>query len=953
MQGERFGKFTCLSCSIFSRAKVRRGSSSTFPGLVFVRRTMCGVVPVLLVTACKLCAATHYVSQANAKPEMPYTNWSTAATSIQMAVDAAEAGDEIVVSQGVYAGGLNVDRPVKLRSVGGPASTMIDGGRMAQCVALADGASLCGFTLANGVGLFGGGVSCTSTNALLTNCVFTGNAAVYGMFGDGGCGGGAFGGTLYRCTLSNNSAGDGGGAYAASLYGCSLTGNSATEGGGGASGATLYNCRLSDNSAWRGGGASESTLYSCALSGNSAVGWWEWRGQPVYQPGCGGAVEASTLYNCTLTGNWATDSGGGAAGCTLYNCIAHFNVGDNEANYDRFSSLNYCCTTPLPPNGVGNLALEPELASASHLSESSPCRGAGSAAFAVGEDIDGELWSNPPSIGCDEYHPGLATGPLTVDWQADHRAVTPGYPVRFTALVTGMTKASAWDFGDGSTATNLPYVTHSWTEPGVYRVVLQAYNESRPEGVSMTGMVRVARQHVLYVDATSADPQPPYVSWSNAARGIQEAVDAVAGIERGDAVVVVTNGVYSGSVRVTDPVILRSVNGPGFTVIDGGGSARCVSLTEGASLSGFTFTNGRSGVWCASTDAWLTNCVIVGNGSGGANGCTLVSCTVSSNSGTWGSGAFKSTLYDCTLSGNSATGNGGGASGSILYRCTLVGNSARGGGGAENCALFNCLVTANSAVTDGGGAYGCSLYNCTVTGNSADSLHGTGGGVFASVLYNSIVYLNTAASGPNFDSHGLSTLDYCCTTPLPGKGTGSVTNAPGFIDYSHGDLRLQSNSSCVNAGNNAFVATVTDVDGNPRIVGGTVDLGASECQMPAWLSCFAWLQTYQLATDAAALHADADGDGLNNWQEWICGTCPTNPFSTLRLLSATPMGTAVSVTWQSVAGTTYVLERSTSPAEAFKRVAANIIGQADTTTYIDTNGTGTGPLFYRVAVTVP
>src|SRR5438034_11570869 len=82
---------------------------------------------------------------------------------------------------------------------------------------------------------------------------------------------------------------------------------------------------------------------------------------------------------------------------------------------------------------------------------------------------------------------------------------------------------------------------------------------------------------VRYADANSASPTPPYSSWATAAALIQQAVDAAT---PGD-VIVVTNGTYalggravgtnllSNRVAVDKPLLLRSVNGPKWTVIQG------------------------------------------------------------------------------------------------------------------------------------------------------------------------------------------------------------------------------------------------------------------------------------------------------------------------------------------------------------------------------------------------
>ena len=47
-------------------------------------------------------AAIRHVNVNSTSPASPYANWTSAATTIQDAVDAAVAGDQILVNNGVY-----------------------------------------------------------------------------------------------------------------------------------------------------------------------------------------------------------------------------------------------------------------------------------------------------------------------------------------------------------------------------------------------------------------------------------------------------------------------------------------------------------------------------------------------------------------------------------------------------------------------------------------------------------------------------------------------------------------------------------------------------------------------------------------------------------------------------------------------------------------------------------
>jgi PKD repeat protein len=79
-------------------------------------------------------------------------------------------------------------------------------------------------------------------------------------------------------------------------------------------------------------------------------------------------------------------------------------------------------------------------------------------------------------MGCDEYHTGAVTGPLTVVLGANFTNTTVGYPLSLTALIGGRTTGSVWDFGDGVVVSNRPYASHAWAVPGDYSVALRAYN---------------------------------------------------------------------------------------------------------------------------------------------------------------------------------------------------------------------------------------------------------------------------------------------------------------------------------------------------------------------------------------------------------------------------------------------------------------------------------------------
>jgi len=969
--------------------------------------SFCSVIFVFAFFSFNTLGTLHYVDLNCTNPVSPYTSWATAATNIQDAVNHAVFGDTVLVTNGIYqdggdsfSGSNRVDvLSVTIQSVNGPAVTMIkgyqvpgttNGASAVRCVYLREFSTLSGFTLTNGAtqssGNGGGVVS--ESNCTITNCVITGNAA-------SGNGGGSYSinnSTLINCEIIGNIAtAVGGGAYGNTLSNCMVTFNSSGQGGGVAS-STANNCLLAGNGTTNniggttGGAAYLGTLNNCTLVGNFSKTL--------------GAANGCTLNNSiifyNINGFYAD-----CYMCRLTNCCTTLGNGNPT----------------LPNNSISNAPVFVDMAHGNYrLQIGSPGINAGTNIYAPsGTDLDGNprIVGGTVDMGAYEnqntnpvhYVNMTSTNPVSpyTNWMTAatniQDAVSAAQDGEFVVVSNGIYKfGGAPVYGP---ETNRVALTNAITLLGLYG----------PQATVIVGSILGSQTRCVYVGSnavlngftladgstrTSGDnlrEQSGGGAWCEASGVISNCVIGgnnfpyANGGSPGDGCTAQWegSGVYGGTVY-------NSTLANNSVAVNGGAAAaatlvNCI-ITTNFSANGYvagiyqgiatncTFSGNvnyesvfpRAGGAYQST---LYHCTLTRNQgyTGAASSCTNYNCTLANNSGTYGGGAYGGVLYNCLLSSNSATVNGGGAYQSTLYHCTIVSNiaSMNGGGvclgvindclisnnranagaGAYQNTLNNCILVNNIASGAGGGTYQGTLANCTLTGNASN----LGGGAYLGTLNNCIIYYNVTGAGSNYFN---GTLNYCCTTPLPAGGTGNITNEPGFVDLVNTDFHLQSNSPCINSGNNTYVVTNIDFDGNPRITGGTVDLGAYEFQTPTSIISYAWLQQYGLPTDGSVDYVDLDGTGMNNWQKWIAGLDSTNALSVLAMLPPAPTNNPAGlvVTWESVSNRTYFLQSSTNlgAQPAFSTIQSNIVGQPGTTSYTDTNAIGNGPYLYRVGI---
>lgn len=345
-------------------------------------------------------------------------------------------------------------------------------------------------------------------------------------------------------------------------------------------------------------------------------------------------------------------------------------------------------------------------------------------------------------------------------------------------------------------------------------------------------------QTTIYVDANGVPPgsgtfADPFVT-------IQDGVNAAS---NGDTVEIAP-GFYPENV-VMPPVKcdIIGAQGAGVTIVDGNNQATNGDMpvftfghpeNYGCNIRHLTIQGGRGSMVNQTPEVWVGGGILCIDVVIGIRFCVFYSNEVIPYHGQgdptiegWGGGVGwvgdGPEVISCTFDSNFALNGGGGVGGAFasstadkaeFWSCQLFDNHTNGVGGAVGCRDANIKMV-----------------NCTLSQNVAT----LGGGIFVSGankeqdFFNMIVRDNVpdevvvqTGAAPGFNTSNV-------LGGVPGGNTvGMVDVNAGFVDPFNDNFHLGFGSPMIDAGNNIGGIPITDVDGDPRITGGGIDIGADE-----------------------------------------------------------------------------------------------------------------------------
>lgn len=293
------------------------------------------------------------------------------------------------------------------------------------------------------------------------------------------------------------------------------------------------------------------------------------------------------------------------------------------------------------------------------------------------------------------------------------------------------------------------------------------------------------------------------------------------------------------------------------------------SIDNTTTIDGFTITAGKTDV----TGTTFSCDIHCGGGMLATNSSPTVSnITFSGNQAAIGGGMnitdamSKPTLRNVVFIGNQATLSGGGLENMFraaptLISVSFIGNNATSDGGAiknhdSDPTLINAVFTGNSATSWGGNAISSSDTSKVTVINATFSNHG---GATAVTLFNqprsaltlkNVILWGNGNSGHEIINQGdnLTQISNSLIQGSGGSGSawladlgvdggGNLDSDPLFVDANGPDnvagtaddnLRLTTASPAIDRGDNTANNQAADRDGIPRLINGTIDLGAYE-----------------------------------------------------------------------------------------------------------------------------
>ncbi|MFN8357684.1 MAG: choice-of-anchor Q domain-containing protein [Spirosomataceae bacterium] len=680
----------------------------------------------------------------------------------------------------------------------------------------------------------------------------------------GGGGGSYFGGGAGRISSGNGNGGvensnttaggSGGGILSAGGNGGTDGNGSAPTGGGsgyGATGGNQRNCGGS-TSGYGGGGFGGGGGGNCAQGGGGGGGYTGGNGGTINQGAGGGGS-----YNLGSNQNNAGGANNGG-GQVIIECLGAATVSATA------TPTQPTCASPTQ----GSLSID--------LSDDLNGANSGGVEYAI---VSGNSFSGTPTFAAITADPlnlstgtGTTAGAYTVRIRLKYNPtifVDQSYTLARPCNCTFYVKSNASGTNNGSSWTNAFTNLQDalatacsgaqiWVAKGTYKP-----GTSRSASFSMKAGVKI------------------YGSFAGTESDLSE---------RTSAVMAANTSVLSGDLNDNDVITgsgsTLSITGNDencYHVVKNDNYSNPVT-TNNSLLDGFTISGGNGsyggGMYNTNNSPNLVNITFLGNYAslGGAIYNTLsaspslTTVTFEKNQASKGGGMYNNStsspaLNNVIFRGNKADGDGGGIcneSGNVsLSRVYFINNQASYGGGIYDYYAYgnrnNVVFLGNIASENGGGIYSSSttyanFNHITFIGNQASN----GGGIFndnksdAQIRYkNGIFWGNTASgAGPDMKCQtGTIKLNNCLLQLESGnyssgfslEGNMLYAQDPLFVNAADPDgadnifgtaddgIRLSPCSPAINVGDNSG-AEGTDITGNPRIFGSTVDLGAYEYQ---------------------------------------------------------------------------------------------------------------------------